>query len=267
MRWTTGCDLDAPKAAGDAGIRCVPETKITRISKKASADPPSAMHKKPTNNSLPPGSASASDASPKKGGKKALKAHAKITSHYDRRCIARSNPQPKRSPSSNEECDPVGVGYGGATTGTGAMPRPDGLDPVGVDPTSRIPKGCNPFARGEPPGSAPHTPLRIPTGCHTPSASTPLFHAIYAIRESAFESAMNKKDFRRQIEVCTSARSRLFNRQGKSKSPINTVRKKSLGIHDRHGCRIIHTFSSFRSKMRVPVQLPEVMRGEAALEC
>ena len=39
---------------------------------------------------------------------------------------------------------PLGPIYGGGTTGTGAMPRPDGLDPVGVDPKARIPKGCNP---------------------------------------------------------------------------------------------------------------------------
>ena len=35
------------------------------------------------------------------------------------------------------------------------MPRPGGLDPVGVETTARIPKGCNPLARGEPPGIIP----------------------------------------------------------------------------------------------------------------
>ena len=50
---------------------------------------------------------------------------------------------------------PLGSVYGGRATGTGAMPRPDGLDPDGVEPTARIPTGCNPLARGEPPGINP----------------------------------------------------------------------------------------------------------------
>ena len=51
----------------------------------------------------------------------------------------------------------MGSVYGGGTVGTGAMPRPDGLDPVGVEITAHIPKGCNPLAKGGPPGIAPLT--------------------------------------------------------------------------------------------------------------
>ena len=83
---------------------------------------------------------------------------------------------------------PLGSVYGGGTTGTGAMPRPGGLDPVGVEPTARIPKGCNPLARGEPPGIAPPLANPHPNGMPLfPLAENPHFNLRSKSLISAFK--------------------------------------------------------------------------------